>query len=105
MALRKENAKDHLKILTDIALCIHTIRNYTIYPTPYKHHLHKDLIDQLLRARDSKQLQTSVSKVKSHTDIEYNEAADKTARPVVDGEIPQYITFDEPDPPNGSLRT
>jgi len=57
VALKQENAKDHLKILTDIAFCINTIRNYTIDPTSYKHHLQKDLLhltSQLLRARDSK---------------------------------------------------
>jgi hypothetical protein len=80
-----------------------TIRNYTIDPTCYKHYLHKEplhLADQLLRARDTKQLQTHVGKVKSHTDIEYNESADSAARLLVDGEVPPDITFDEADPPH-----
>ena len=63
------------------------------------------LTDQLLRARDSKQLQTHIGKVKSHTAIEYNEAADKAARAVADGEVPPDIAFDEADPPIGGLRT
>ena len=37
--------------------------------------------------------------------IEYNEAADTAARAVVDGDVPSDITFDEADPPIGSLRT
>ena len=55
--LKQENTKGHLRILTDNSFCINTIRNYTIDPTSYKHHLHKDLLhltDQLLRARDTK---------------------------------------------------
>jgi len=52
-----------------------------------------------------KQFKTHVGKVKSHTDIEYNEAADKAARAVVDGEASLDITFDEADPPVGGLKT
>jgi hypothetical protein len=51
-----------------------------------------------------KQLKTHIGKVKSHTDIEYNEAADKAARAVVDGKASLDITFDEADPPVGGLR-
>lgn len=40
----------------------------------------------------------------THTDIEYNEAADEAARAVVDGEATPNITFDEADPPVGGLR-
>ena len=56
VALIHENIEGHLKILTDSPFCINTIRNYTICPTSYKHHLHKDLLhltDQLLQARDT----------------------------------------------------
>jgi hypothetical protein len=42
---------------------------------------------------DSKQLQTHIGKVKSHTDIEYNELVDKAARVVVDGEALPDIIF------------
>ena len=37
--------------------------------------------------------------VKSHTDIEYNELADKVARAAVDGDGLPDITFTEADPP------
>ena len=72
VALRQENAEDHLKIRTYSSFCINTIRNYTIDPTSYKHPQPKDLLHltgQLLRARDSKHLQTHIGKIKAHTDI------------------------------------
>ena len=37
--------------------------------------------------------------------MEYNKAADKAARAVVDGEHTPDITFDDADPPIGGLRT
>jgi ribonuclease HI len=80
-ALRMENSEGQLIILTDSLFCRNTIRNYTIDPASYKNHSHKDLLnltDQLLRVREIKQLKTHIGKVKSHTDIEYNEATDKT---------------------------
>ena len=58
-----------------------------------------------MRAREMKHLKTHIGKIKSHTDIEYNEAADEAARQVVDGEATPDITFDEADPPVGGLRT
>jgi ribonuclease HI len=96
-ALRTENTED-----------TNTIRNYTIDPASYNNHIHKDLLnltDQLLRARETKHLKTYIGKVKSHTDIEYNEAADKAAREVVEGEAPPDVIFDETDLPVGGLRT
>jgi ribonuclease HI len=107
-ALRTDNTEEHLSILTDSSFCINTIRNYTIDPASYNNHLHKDLLKltgQLLRARESKHLKTHIGKVKSHTEIEYNEAADEAARKVVEGEFPPDIIFDEADPPVGGLRT
>jgi ribonuclease HI len=107
-ALRTENTEEDLHILTDSSFCINTIRNYTIDPASYNTHLHKDLLhltDQLLRTREKKNLKTHIGKVKSHTDIEYNEAADKAARQVVEGEATPDITFEEADPPVGGLRT
>ena len=104
LALKQENTEDHMSILTDSSFCINTIRNYKIDPTAYNHHLHKDLLqitNQLLRERDHKQLKTHMGKVKSHTEVEYNELADKAARAVVDGDKPPEIIFDEADPPNG----
>jgi len=110
VAVGQENTEDHLSILTNISLCINTIRKYTINPTSYNHHLHKDLLqltDQLLRIRDSKQLRTHLGKVKSHMDIEYNELADVTARTVGDEDAVLDISFTEaePPPPIGGLRT
>jgi ribonuclease HI len=101
VALRQENTNSHLKILAGSSFCINTIKNYIIDPTSYKHPLHKDflhLTDQLLRARNTKQMQTYIEKVKSHTDIKYNESADTAARAVLDGVVPPDITFDEEDP-------
>ena len=63
------------------------------------------LTNQLLRDRDHKQLKTHIGKGKSHTDVEYNETADKAARAVVDGENSPDITFEDADPPIGGLRT
>ena len=77
-----------MSILIDSSFCINTIRNYTIDPATYNHHLHKDILhltNQLLKDRNSKQLKTHIGKVKSHTDVEYNETVDKVARAVVDG--------------------
>jgi ribonuclease HI len=108
VALKQENTKHHISILTDSSFCINTIRNYTIDPAAYNQHLHKDLLqltNQLLKDRYHKQLKTHIGKVKSHTDVEYNETADKVARAVVDGDKPPDIIFEEADPPIGGLRT
>ena len=77
-----------MSIVTDSSFCINTIRNYTIDPAAYNLHLYKDLLQlthQLLKDRDHKQLRTHIGKVKSRTDVEHNETADKAARAVVDG--------------------
>jgi hypothetical protein len=96
-----------MSILKDSSFCINTIRNYTIDPSTYNHHLYKDLLqltNQLLKDRDSKHLKTHIGKVKSHTDVECNETADKAARAVVDGENTPDVTFEDADPPIGGLR-
>ena len=52
VALKQENTGDHMSILTNSSFCVNTIRNYTIDPAAYNHHLHKDLlqlINQLLK--------------------------------------------------------
>jgi hypothetical protein len=46
-----------------------------------------------------------MGKVKSHTDIEYNESADSAARALVDGEVLPDIIFEDADPSIGGLRT
>ena len=94
-------------ILIDSSFCINTIRNYTIDPATYNQHLHKDLLqltNQLLKDIEHKQLKTHIGKVKSHTDVEYNEMADKAARAVVDGENSLDITFEDADPPIRGIR-
>jgi ribonuclease HI len=99
---KQENTEEHLSILTDSSFCINTIRNYTIDPTSYNHHLHKYLLqltDQLVRKRDSKKLLTRIGKVKSHTDIEHNELANVTARAVVDGDALADTSLTEADLP------
>jgi ribonuclease HI len=108
VALKHENTEDHMSILTDNSSCINIIRNYTTYPAAYNQHLHKDLLqltNQLLKDRESKQLKPHIGKVKSHTDMEYNETADTAARAVVDGENTTDITFEDTDPPIRGLRT
>jgi ribonuclease HI len=108
VALKQENTADHMSILTDSSLCINTISNYTIDPAAYNQHLHKDLLqltNQLLINRDFKQLKTHIGKVKSHTDVEYNETADRAARAVIDRETSPDITFEDAVPPIGGLRT
>ena len=108
VALEQETTEDHINILTDSSLRMSTIRNYTIYPVAYIQHVHKDLLqltNQLLNDRDSKQLKTYIGKVQSHTDMEYNETADKAVRAVVNGENIPDITFEDADPPIGGLRT
>jgi ribonuclease HI len=106
VALKQENTENHMSILTDSSFCIYAILNYTIDPTTYNQHLHRDLLqltNQLLKERNHKQLRTHIGKVKSHT--EYNETADKAARALVDREKIPDITFEEADPPFGGLRT
>jgi ribonuclease HI len=108
VALKQEHTKDHMSILTDSSFFINTIRNYTIDPAAYNQHMYKDLLqltNQLLKDRDHKQPKTHIGKVKSHTDVEHNETADKAARAVVDGANLPGITFEEADPPIGGLRT
>jgi ribonuclease HI len=108
VALKQENTEKHMSILTDSLFCRITIRNYTTDPASYNKHLHKDLLqltNQLLKDRHHKQLKTRIGKVQSHRDVEYNEAADKAVRAVVDGEHTPDITFEEADPPIGGLRT
>ena len=108
VALKQENTEGNMNILIDTSFCMNAIRNYIVGPAAYNHHLHKDLlqhINQLLIDRDSKQLKTNTGKDKSHTDVEYNETADKVARAVVDGKNTPDITFEDADPPIGGLRT
>jgi ribonuclease HI len=97
-----------MSILIDSSFCINTICNYIIDPVTYNQHLHKDLLqftNKLLKERVSKQLKTHIGKVKSHTDVEYNETVDKAARAVVDGKSTPDITFEDADPPIRGLRT
>ena len=97
VAIKQENTEDHLSKLTDnSSFCINTIRHCTINPTSYYNNLHKEILqltDQLSRIRDSKQLRTHIGKVKSHTDIEYNELADVMASAVVIIEALPDIAF------------
>ena len=107
VALKQENNTDHMSFLTGNSFCINTIRNFTIDPAAYNQHIQKNLLqltNQLLKERDSKLLKTHIGKVKSHTDVEYNETADKAARAMVDGETTPDITFEDADPPIGGLR-
>ena len=96
-----------LKILTDSAFCINSIRNYMSNPARYTDHLHQALLsytDNILKYRHSRQFHTHIGKVKSHIGITYNEVADEGATSVVRGIDPD-ITFSEADPPITGLRT
>ena len=107
VSLKQENTEDHMSILTDSSFCINTIRNYTRNLAACNQHLHKDLLqltNQLLKDRDHRQLRTHIGKVKSHTDVEYSETADKAARAVVDGENSPDVTFEDAGPSFGGLR-
>jgi len=50
-------------------------------------------------------LTTHIGKVKSHTGVTHNDAADAGARGVVDGDILPEITFTDVHLPIGGLRT
>ena len=71
-------------------------------------HTHVDLlrvVDDYLREREARQYRTRIGKVKSHTNIEYNDAADAGAKDVATGKVPPDIIFDEADPERRGLRT
>jgi hypothetical protein len=68
-----------IRILTDSAFSINTLRNYAIDPLNFTHHPHKDLLNytnNLIKARDEQGLLTQIGKVKSHTGVTYNDEAD-----------------------------
>jgi hypothetical protein len=97
-----------LCILTDNVFNINTIRNYIIDPINYQHHPHRDLLmkaNSHIQNREQLSLTTHIGKVKSHTAVTHNDAADAGARGIVDGDILPDITFTEVDPPIGGLRT
>ena len=109
MVALRESAKDEtVQILTDSLFCIYSIRNYIHNPYRYRHHLHKDLIKattELIKVRDDAGLATHIGKVKSHTGVIYNDAADAAAKDVASQKMPANTVFDELDPPVGGLRT
>ena len=59
----------------------------------------------MIKLRDDKGLITHIGKVKSHTGVKYNDAADASAGGVVDGDLLPDIIFIAADPPIGGLRT
>ena len=109
MVALRESAKDEtVQILTDSLFCIYSIRNYIHNPYRYRHHLHKDLIKataELIKVRDDAGLATHIGKVKSHTGVIYNDAADAATKDVASQKMPANTVFDELDPPVGGLRT
>ncbi len=85
----------------DSAFGINTLRNYALNPLRYTHHIHKDLLlyaSNIMKARVEKGLTTHIGKVKSHTGVTYNDAADTGACGVVGGDILPDITFTTADP-------
>ena len=108
LALDLHKEESTLQILTDSAFSINTLRNYAINPLRYTHHTHKDLLahtNNIIKTRDAKGYTTHIGKVKSHTGVTYNDAADTGACAVVDGDILPDIIFTQADPPLGGLRT
>jgi ribonuclease HI len=97
-----------LQILTDSAFSLNTLRNYALNPLRYTHHTQKDLLahtNNIIKDRDATCHTTHIGKVKSHTGVTYNDAADTGACGVVDGDILPDIIFTQTDPPIGGLRT
>ncbi len=87
-----EQNKDipQLKILTNNAVGINAIRSYLTAPLASENHPHNDIlhhINIIIRQRDDLRLLIYIAKVKSHTDIQYNNKADLIARDVVDNRI------------------
>ena len=108
VSLKKKISQPDLRILTDSAFSIYTIRNFGTDPASYSNHLHVELlryIDNIIRARDANGLHTHIGKVKSHIDIHYNEVADEAARSIATGDAEPDVTFSAADPPVGGLRT
>jgi ribonuclease HI len=102
LALDLHKEESTLQILTDSAFSINTLRNYAINPLRYTHHTHKDLLahtNNIIQNRDTKGYTTHIGKVKSHTGVTYNDAADTGACAVVDGDILPDIIFTQADPP------
>ena len=88
VSLKKKISQPDLRILTDSAFSIYTIRNFGTDPASYSNHLHVELlryIDDIMRARDENGLHTHIGKVKSHIDIHYNEVADEAPRSIASG--------------------
>ena len=108
ITLRLYQDSPQLIILTDNAFSINSIRKYIIDPLNYKHRPHRDLLRKAnnhIPIRYQLGLTTHIGKVKSHTGVTHNDAADVGARGVVDGNILPDITFTEADPPIGGLWT
>ena len=108
VSLKKKISQPDLRILTDSAFGIYTIRNFGTDPSSYSNHLHVEIlryIDDIIRARDANGLHTHIGKVKSHIDIHYNEVADEAARSIATGDAEPDVTFSAADPPVGGLRT
>ena len=104
VSLKKKISQPDLRILTDSAFSIYTIRNFGTDPASYSYHLHVELlryIDDIIRARDANGLHTHIGKVKSHIDIHYNEVADEAARSIATGDAEPDVTFSAADPPCG----
>ena len=102
LALDLHKEAPTIQILTDNAFSINTLRNYAISPLRYTHHTHKDLLaytNNIIKNRDANGHITHIGKVKSHTGIRYNDAADAGACGVVDGDVLPDIIFTQADPP------
>ena len=98
VALERSLTWNHISILTDSAFSINSIRNYCHTPHRYQTNTHRALLHKIhciLRDREVKGLSTHLGKVKSHTNIHYNEVADQGAKSVVMGSAPDVLYSDD----------
>ena len=98
VAIDKSLYWTHISILTDSAFSINSIRNYCHTPRRYQNNVHKALLHRILdmlKFREDHGLTTHLGKVKSHTEVHYNDVADRGAKSVTLGGTSDVIYSDD----------